>query len=97
MAHVRDSAGGYVHGKVLAGHHEGHDSDIHGQHTPEADADACTLLTAFHQATSARVTAPEIITAVGATHVQDIPRTAPPVVAGAVYRLAPKTSPPVAA
>jgi hypothetical protein len=97
VTHVRDGAGGYVHGKALAGHHQGHDSDIHGQRHSDADAGECALLTAFHQAASADVTAPAVVTTARATHVQDLVSAAAPVVAAAVYRLAPKTSPPVVA
>jgi hypothetical protein len=97
VAHVRDNAGNYVHGKALAGHHEGHNSDIHGQRDPDADAGECALLTAFHQPASAKVTAPAVVTTACATHVRHIAPATFPAIAAAVYRLAPKTSPPAAA
>ncbi len=97
VAHVRDATGGYVHGKALAGHHAGHDSDIHGQRHPDADAGECALLTAFHQPASADVTAPAVVTTACATHVRHIAPSACSAIAAAVYRLAPKTSPPAAA
>jgi hypothetical protein len=97
VAHVRDAAGGYVHGKALAGHHQGHNSDIHGQRNPDADAGECALLTAFHQPASAGVTAPAVVTTACATHVRHIAPVAVPAIAAVVYRLAPKTSPPAAA
>ena len=97
VAHVRDGAGGYAHGKLLAGHHTGHRSDVHGQRNPDADAGDCALLTASHQAASAHVTPPAVITTARASHVQDRCRAATSVVAVAVYRVAPKTSPPAAA
>jgi hypothetical protein len=97
VAHVRDAAGAYVHGKALAGHHTGHGSDIHGQRHPDADAGECALLNAFHQPASADVTAPAVITTACATHAWHIAPNAISAVAVAVYRLAPKTSPPAAA
>lgn len=97
VAHVRNAAGSYVHGKALAGHHAGHDSDIHRQRHPDADAGECALLTAFHQPASADVTAPAVVTTACATHVRHIAPVAAPAIAAAVYRLAPKTSPPAAA
>jgi hypothetical protein len=97
VLHVRDAAGGYVHGKALDGHHTGKQSDIHGQRNPDGDTGECALLTAFHQAASARVTPPAVVITARATDVQDAPRAATLAVAAAVYRLAPKTSPPAAA
>jgi hypothetical protein len=97
VAHVRDRAGSYVHGKALVGHHDGHNSDIHRQRNPDADAGECALLTAFHQPASADVTAPAVVTTACATHVRHLAPVAVPVIATAVYRLAPKTSPPAAA
>jgi hypothetical protein len=96
VAHVRDAAGGYVHGKALAGHHDGHSSDIHGQRHPDADAGECALLTAFHQPASAGVTALAVVPTARATYVRPIAPAASFAIAAAVYRLAPKTSPPAA-
>jgi len=97
ITHVRDGAGRYVHGKALAGHHQDHDSDIQGQRHPDADAGECALLTAFQQAASADVTTPAVVTTARATQAQDLVPAASPALAAAVYCLAPKTSPPVAA
>ena len=97
VAHVRDGAGGYMHARGLTGHHQGNNSDIHGQRNPDADAGECALLTAFHQAASAHVTPPAVVATACATDVQDLVRAAPLRAAAAVYRLAPKTSPPAAA
>jgi hypothetical protein len=94
VIHVRDAAGGYVHGRALDGHHTGKQSDIHGQRNPDGDTADCALLTAFHQAASARVTPPAVVTTARATDVQDAPRAATLAGAAAIYRLAPKTSPP---
>ena len=96
VAHVHDAAGSYVHGKALVGHHQGHNSDIHGQRNPDADAGECALLTAFHQPASADATAPAVVTTACATHVRHITPSACSAIAAVVYRLAPKTSPPAA-
>jgi hypothetical protein len=97
VAHVRNAAGAYVHGEALAGHHQGHSSDIHGQRHPGTSTGECALLNAFHQPASADVTAPAVVTAACATHVRHIAPDAASAIAYAVYRLAPKTSPPAAA
>jgi hypothetical protein len=99
VVHVSDGAGGYAHGKLLDDHgrHTGKQSDVHGQRNPDGDAGECALLTAFHQAASANVTAPAVVTTARATHVLDVPAPMTVTVAAAVYRLAPKTSPPAAA
>src|SRR5215470_5648682 len=94
VAHVRNAAGVYVHGKALVGHHEGNDSDVHGQRDPDADPGKCALLNTFHQPASADVTAPAVTTTACATHVWQIDPNAISAIAVAVYRLAPKTSPP---
>jgi hypothetical protein len=96
VAHVRTVAGAYAHGKLLAGHHVGHQSDVHGQRNPDGDAGECALLTAFHQPASARITPPAVVTTAHATLGQSVPRAATLVVVAAVYRVAPKTSPPAA-
>lgn len=90
VAHAVDSAGRVVHAQVLVGHHDG-PSDVHEQST--ADHDECTIVTALHQA--ARVSAPAA--AVVAPHGVHAPQPGPALAAEAVaalYRLAPKTSPP---
>jgi len=97
VAHVRDAAGGYAHGKALSGHHDGHNSDIHGQRRPDADAGECALLTTYHQPASADVTAPAVVTTACTTHEPQIASATLLAIAAAVYRLAPKTSPPAAA
>lgn len=94
VAHVSDGAGGYAHGKVLAGQHAGQQSDIHGQRNPETDAGDCALLAAFHQAASAGVTAPALVTAACLPVAHGAPRAAAIAATAERYRLAPKTSPP---
>jgi hypothetical protein len=96
-AHIRNRAGGFAHARTLTGHHTGGESDIHRQRNPEADAGDCALLTAFHQAASAEIAAPAVVTLPSALRADDIPdraRTAP---WREVYRIAPKTSPPATA
>ncbi|HEX3761361.1 MAG TPA: hypothetical protein VHW23_21845 [Kofleriaceae bacterium] len=97
VAHLRDAAGAYVHGKALAGHHDGHSSDIHGQRHPDADAGECALLTTYHQPASADVTAPAVLVTACTTHERHVVPVTILAIAAAVYRLAPKTSPPAAA
>ena len=97
VGHVRTSAGAYVHGSAPIGHHESGNSDIHGQRNPDADPGVCALLSAYHQPVSAHVTRPTVLATVAATHVHDTPSAVAPVVTAAVYRLAPKTSPPATA
>jgi hypothetical protein len=95
-AHVLDRAGSWVHAKTLAGHHAGHNSDIHGQRDPDGDAADCAVLTAFHQAASAQISAPALVAVPGTICTHATPRGAITAGAADVYRLAPKTSPPVA-
>jgi hypothetical protein len=96
-AHVVDHAGGYVHARELAGHHTGDHSDIHGQRDPDSDTGECALLTTFHQAASAQISAPALTLVAAAVATADVPPAASALDAIAVYRLAPKTSPPAAA
>jgi hypothetical protein len=94
--HVRDRAGGYVHASEVIGHHAGHHADIHAQRDPHADTGECALLTAFHQAASAHTVAPALVAVSGPIQPHDLPPGASAAGANAVYRLAPKTSPPAA-
>ena len=94
--HGRDRADGFVHASLLAGHHTGHHSDVHGERNAGADTGACALLTTFHQAGSATISAPALIAASATLDPCDTPRPAKVRAAIAVYRLAPKTSPPSA-
>jgi hypothetical protein len=92
--HVRDRAGGFVHAAGLTGHHAGHHSDIHGQRDPDAGTGECAVLTASHQAASAEIAAPVIAFAVGASSAPEALHVLDVTTITAVYRLAPKTSPP---
>jgi hypothetical protein len=96
VRHVRDAAGGYVHGAALAGHHTGHDSDIHGQRNPDADTGDCALLTALHQPAAGAAGAPVVALAARTVRAAAPPHAVAFGSASALYRLAPKTSPPVA-
>jgi hypothetical protein len=95
-AHVRNRDGGFVHAAALTGHHTGHDSDVHGQRDPDADNGDCALLTTFHQAASAHTGAPALVAVSGSITTHAAPLRAAGLRATAVYRLAPKTSPPAA-
>ena len=97
VAHVRDAVGAYVHGQALVGHHDGRHSDIHGQRDAGSDAGPCALLSTFHQPASAEVAAPAVVTTACAISVWQSAPPAIATIAGAVYRLAPKTSPPATA
>lgn len=93
--HVRDRAGGFVHAAGLTGHHAGHHSDIHGQRNPDAETGECAVLTASHQAASAEIAAPAIGFAVCTSCTAEAPHVLDITAVTAVYRLAPKTSPPI--
>jgi hypothetical protein len=92
--HVRDRAGAFVHASALSGHHTGHHSDIHGERVPGADTGECALLTASHQSASADVSVPVVVAAVHVRGSHTSTQNDAPSVGSAVYRLAPKTSPP---
>jgi len=96
VAHVLDGAGDYIHANALTGHHTGGDSDIHGQRDPEADSGHCALLSGLHQAASADVTRPTVGIVSHAMQMLRARRSARATARTDVYRLAPKTSPPVA-
>jgi hypothetical protein len=93
--HVRDRGGGYVHAPALVGHHTDRGSDIHSQRSSDTEAGDCAVLTAFHQAACAACAPPIVVAATHTLHVRVAARVATPTVATVVYRLAPKTSPPV--
>jgi hypothetical protein len=97
VGHVRDRAGAYIHAGAVVGHRAASNSHVHADHHPGGDTGDCALLTAFHQAVSGHVTSPPALTAARAIRVQACPDAATFAVAVAIYRLAPKTSPPVAA
>jgi hypothetical protein len=93
--HVRGGAGAFVHASELSGHHTGHHSDIHGERVPGADTGECALLTACHQPVSADISVPVVVAAALVPWSHGSPRSDARSVGCAVYRLAPKTSPPV--
>ncbi len=95
-AHVRDRAGAFVHAQALAQHHTGVDSDIHAQRDADAESGHCALLTGFHQAASANVASPSVACATFAIETVGSVAAPPAPERRDVYRLAPKTSPPVA-
>jgi len=94
--HVVDRSGAIVHAPVLLSQHTTPDADVHGRTHSEADHGDCAVLTAFHHAASARVTAPALVAAVHTPCPFDAPRASPSAATAALYRLAPKTSPPQA-
>jgi hypothetical protein len=94
--HLRDRAGGFVHAPSLIGHHAGRDADIHGQRNPDAETE-CTVLTAFHQAASGDFATLAVVAHAPTLRAHEPLRAAHLTAVTDVYRLAPKTSPPVAA
>ena len=96
IAHYVDQAGQAHHAARLAGAHTATQSDIHAT-DGEPDASACAIANTLHQAASPHVARPAIVHAPRIELAAE--RTALPFVhAGAsLYRLAPKTSPPLAA
>jgi hypothetical protein len=95
--HVRDSRGVEVHASALGGHHDpGQPSDVHGLADPGFEAGDCAILTALHQPGSAAHATISTTTVLNATVAELAPVSARAAVAAdMVYRLAPKTSPPV--
>lgn len=96
VAHVLDGTGVYIHANALTGHHTGVDSDIHGQRDAEAESGHCALLNGLHQAASPDVARPAVAYVSLTIQMLSAPRSARVVARTDVYRLAPKTSPPVA-
>jgi hypothetical protein len=97
VTHVLDGIGQAVHAAKLTGAHEaGSQSDIHGQADRNSDHGLCAVSTTLHQAGSPEHAKPEVSLAPptwldsAATHARIA------VASRHVYRLAPKTSPPVA-
>jgi hypothetical protein len=94
--HARASTGVDVHASALTGQHSGHHADIHGQRSPDARGEACAVLTVLHQPASADVAAPAIAADVRSEHAHASSRADVSRSVLAIYRLAPKTSPPAA-
>jgi hypothetical protein len=95
--HVRDSRGVDVHVVTPSSHHDpGQPSDMHGLADPGFEAGDCAILTALHQPGSAAHATVSTITVLDATVADLAPVSARAATAtDTVYRLAPKTSPPV--
>ncbi len=96
-AHTLDDTGAYVHATALTVAHTSPDSDIHGQRNPENGSGHCALLTGFHQAGSAEIARPTVGCAPHANATPSTLCVARVAHRTTIYRLAPKTSPPVAA
>ena len=95
VVHVRDLATGELHHATpLVGAHTGDQSDYHATRDGHADHDACALSSAFHQAARPHVatTFARPLRAIAATDPSCDSRVTAR--SAAVYRLAPKTSPP---
>ena len=94
--HARERTGADVHASALTGQHSGHHADIHGQRSPDARGEVCALLTVLHQPASADVAAPAIAEGVRTERAHTGSRMEASGSVLAIYRLAPKTSPPAA-
>ena len=95
VAHVVDQRSGLVvHATHLTGHHATGTADIHGQADPKTDHDVCGLLAALGQPARPATPAVALLPA-GQLSLVTAPE-APAIGAGALYRIAPKTSPPIA-
>lgn len=97
VAHHVDARSGLAfHAASLVGDHTSHQSDIHSR-TVGSDADACGVVTVLHQAASAAFAAPTLVR--GRQHMRAIAAVSvrETHASRCVYRLAPKTSPPIAA
>lgn len=98
VAHVVDARTGEVHdADRLVGAHTATQSDVHGTATHDADGDACAIMAALHQAARPDTGAIAVITPRAETIRAAIWVLADTTPTRAVYRLAPKTSPPRAA
>jgi hypothetical protein len=96
IAHYVDQSGHAHHAARLAGAHTATQSDMHAV-DGDPDAGACAIETTLHQAASPHVAPPAVVYAPRAELVAE-PAAHAIVHAGALlYRLAPKTSPPLAA
>lgn len=95
VAHAIDARGVAIHGAHAVGHHVGAADHLHRGGGGAHPDDACALCAATHQA-GATHAAPALAAAIAPIAI--LPRPAPraPIAAIARYRLAPKTSPPVA-
>jgi hypothetical protein len=92
--HTRERTGVDIHASALTGDHSGHHADIHGQRSPDASGEACALLTVLHQPVSADVATPATAAGVRSDRAPTGSRADVSRSVLAVYRLAPKTSPP---
>jgi hypothetical protein len=92
--HARARTGVDIHASALTGHHSGPHADIHGQRSPDARGEACALLTVLHQPASADVAARAIAAGVRSDRAHTGSRADVSRSVLAIYRLAPKTSPP---
>ena len=96
VIHVVDGSGHSFHASRMVGHHTTEQSDIHASGAAP-DHDACELAASLHQAASAACSRPDVVHAGRTTIASAAPTTARSTLAERVYRLAPKTSPPVVA
>jgi hypothetical protein len=94
VAHVVDPHTGELHHATgLVGNHTGTHSDYHAASDRDSDTEACPIVAALHQAVDPSVAHPVALIAPTQARALPITFTSAGSVT-AVYRLAPKTSPP---
>lgn len=94
VAHAIDAHGVAIHGAHAHGHRAGAADHLHAGGGAHLD-DACALCAASHQSV-ARHAAPSLTATIAPIAIRSPRAPVAPVEAVARYRLAPKTSPPVA-
>lgn len=98
VAHVVDSRTGELrHASAFVGTHTGDQSDYHAASDGDADTDVCAITATLHQAARSENAPVVVITAPRLELRSPISLTALATISANVYRLAPKTSPPVRA
>jgi DNA-binding IclR family transcriptional regulator len=95
---VRDARTGELrHATAMVRAHTGDRSDYHATSDADSDTDVCAISAALHQAARSEIAAVAVITAPRLELRSPIGPVAVARLAANVYRLAPKTSPPVRA
>ncbi len=95
VAHVVDlRTGELCHADAMVGAHTGDRSDYHDRAEQDSDHDVCAITAVVHQAVRADVARPTVAAPACVERCQATLAEHRLVRAAAVYRLAPKTSPP---
>ncbi|HEY4239787.1 MAG TPA: hypothetical protein VGM88_08225 [Kofleriaceae bacterium] len=97
VLHYEDAAGRHVHATAMLGEHTAAQSDIHASGAPSRDHDACDILTGIRQAARASAPVNLVLAACETVAIEPTVDLDLAITGAALYRLAPKTSPPLAA